>query len=272
MDGTLRQDLVTLLAQAFTNRGDLAQLTDFYLSKSLDEIPTQGGTTTALLNGIVGWCLEQGGDTLSRLIDGAIKERPARNDLKAMRDRLVAAGLIAGGAPSNPTSSGTGGNPTASPVNNPPNPNASTSNAAPPALPQVEPLPVAVYSNGRLSLTPQGRRRLAQAIANASWAATAGGRDGLLANLPQGLKGGVSRSDVAQLHISSIISTSESWGKMTGGQFAGKYALIVLADTGAELSGFGTDGATEEAGVFLALANAMRAQVGQPPAAMPFDN
>jgi hypothetical protein len=131
---------------------------------------------------------------------------------------------------------------------------------------------VAVFSNGRLSLTPQGRRRLAQAIANASWAATAGGRDGLLANLPQGLKGGVSRSDVAQLHISSIISTSESWGKMTGGQFAGKYALIVLADTGAELSGFGTDGATEEAGVFLALANAMRAQVGQPPAAMPFDN
>jgi hypothetical protein len=77
---------------------------------------------------------------------------------------------------------------------------------------------------------------------------------------------------VAQLHISSIISTSESWGKMTGGQFAGKYALIVLADTAAELSGFGTDGATEDAGTFLAFANALRDRVGQPPAQQPFDN
>lgn len=268
MDGSLRQDLVTLLAQAFPNRSDLAQLTDFYLNKSLDEIPTQGGTTSALINGIVGWCQAQGGDTLARLIDGAIQQRPARNDLKAMRDRLAAAGLIAGSPATgggNPTT-GTSGTPSTGGQGTAP-----TTNAAP-ALPSIEPPPVAVFSNGRLSLTPQGRRLFTQAIANATWAGTAADRDRLLQNLPQGLRGGVSRSDVAQLHVSSIISTSESWGKMTGGQFAGKYALIVLADTAAELSGFGTDGATQDAGTFLAFANALRDRVGQPPAAQPFDN
>jgi hypothetical protein len=131
---------------------------------------------------------------------------------------------------------------------------------------------MATFSNGRLSLTPQGRRLFTQTIANMDWAATASGRDGLLQNLPQGLKGGVSRTDVAQLHIGSIINTSESWGKMTGGPFAGKYALIVLADQAADLSGFGTDNARQGAEIFMALANAMRDRVGQPPAALPFDN
>lgn len=268
-DATLKRDLVDLLTQAFPSRSDLAQLTDFYLNVSLNAIPTDANDIRALAQGVVNWTQAQGGDALTRLIDGAIKERPARNDLKAMRARLVAAGLIAGSGSGNPSNSGTTGNTTAPSTNTP---TTATNTPAPPAIPSVEPPPVATFSNGRLILTPQGRRTLAQTIANATWAGTAGGRDGLLANLPQGLKGGVSRSDVAQLHIGSIISTSESWGKMTGGQFAGKYALIVLADTGAELSGFGTDGAPPEAGIFMGLANAMRHRVGQPPAAMPFDN
>ena len=87
-----------------------------------------------------------------------------------------------------------------------------------------------------------------------------------------GLRSGVSRSDIAQLHISSILSTAEAWGRMTGGQYDGKYALLVLADPAADRTGFRTDGAWSDAGKFMALANAMRDRVGQPRAAMPFDN
>ncbi len=262
-DPTVKRDLVDLLTQAFPSRSDLAQLTDFYLNISLNLIPTEANDTRSLAQGIVNWTQVQGGDALARLIDGAIKERPARNDLKAMRDRLVAAGLIAGGG--QPSSTGSG-NTTPASANTSTQP---TSTPATPAIPTIEPPQMAVVSNGRLTLTPQGRRLLAQNIANAGWAGTAEGRDQLVANLPPGLRGGVSRSNVAQLHINSIISTAESWGRMTGGQYEGKYALIVLSETAALLSDFGNDGAPPEAGNFMALANAMRDRVGQPPATAP---
>jgi hypothetical protein len=257
----VKRDLVDLLTQAFPSRSDLAQLTDFYLNISLNAIPSDANDIRSLAQAVVNWTQAQGGDALARLLDGAIKERPARNDLKAMKDRLAATGLL-----SNPTA--TGGNSGSQGTGR----QAATqgTNPAPtPAIPAVEPPPVAVFSNGRLSLTPQGRRLLAQTIANAGWAATAEGRDQLVSNLPPGLRGGVSRSNIAQLHINSIISTAESWGRMTGGQYEGKYALIVLAETAALLSDFGNDGAPPEAGVFMGLANAMRDRVGQPPATQP---
>ncbi len=235
-DPDLKRAVVDLLIQAFPSPSDLGQLTDFYLNTPLNTIALGATDLRSLVLAIVNWTLNRGGDNLARLMDGAIKERPARNDLTAMRARLVTAGLIA---------------------------------STPPAIPTIEPPQMAVVSNGRLTLTPQGRRLLAQNIANAGWAGTAEGRDQLVANLPPGLRGGVSRSNVAQLHINSIISTAESWGRMTGGQYEGKYALIVLAETAALLSDFGNDGAPPEAGNFMALANAMRDRVGQPPATAP---
>jgi hypothetical protein len=102
-DPTVKRDLVDLLTQAFPSRSDLSQLTDFYLNTSLNAIPSEANDIRSLAQGVVNWTQVQGGDTLARLLDGAIKERPARNDLKAMRDRLVAAGLITGGAQASST-------------------------------------------------------------------------------------------------------------------------------------------------------------------------
>jgi hypothetical protein len=251
MDGILRRDLVNLLVQAFPSRADIAMLANFYLNTVLETIPTAGSDIRSLFDGIITWCLSQGGDALARLMDGAIGERPARQDLKEMRTRLVAAGLI---------TSDTGGSGAPQPnVTTPPQP-------APTGFPAIEPPRVAEFQGGNLRLTAPGRRLLTNTLASVNWTTTADGRGRLLANLPPNLQGIVRRdTSSARVDLGLMIESVESFGQLS----SGKYALILLVETAADQSGFDPQNTTKEAGTFMAFANALRDRVGLPPATEP---
>lgn len=268
MDGLLRRDLVSLLSAAFPNRSDIEMLTSYYLNTSLGMIPTSGNDNRSLFDGIVSWCLAQGGDTLARLIDGAISERASRNDLKAMRQRLAAAGLVSadssGSSSSGTTQSGSSGSTTQSGSGGSTTPTQPT--AAAPLLPPTE-WPTLATADGGLRLTAQGRRLLTNTLANAVWSVSSNGRDQLLSNLPPNLRGIVRRDPGNQrVDLGLIIESVESFGQLSSGD----YALIVLVDTAAEQSGFRPGVTTAEAaGVLLAFANGLRQKVGRPPVTEP---
>jgi hypothetical protein len=144
----------------------------------------------------------------------------------------------------------------------------------PQSLTPVSQPALAVLSDdrNRIRLTPEGRRLLMSTLLNASWTKDQPGRDQLLANLPQNLADGVSRSSNRNFDLNAIEKMAEDWGKMVGGMYEGKYALIVLVETAAALSGYGEDGAAPEAAVFLQFANNLRALVGLPPTSQPLSD
>ena len=75
------QTLRTVLADAFKTRADIANLTEFSLGKTIDQIPTDGNDTMSLIGGVLRWCVSQGGNTLQLLLEGALAHRPYHHDL-----------------------------------------------------------------------------------------------------------------------------------------------------------------------------------------------
>jgi hypothetical protein len=85
----MKQSLVEVLVLAFPDRTYLDKLADFYLGMPLAGIPIPANDIESLVLGVVNWCLIMGGDTLSALLAGALKERPKRNDLRQMVEILT---------------------------------------------------------------------------------------------------------------------------------------------------------------------------------------
>src|SRR4051812_20131541 len=88
IDPGTRQELVRQLASAFPTRGELDQLTQFYLNTPLSAIPTEGSDNVSLALGVVTWCERHGNDTLEQLVAGAIEERPNRTELGKLLEKL----------------------------------------------------------------------------------------------------------------------------------------------------------------------------------------
>src|SRR5690242_9826501 len=88
LDGKIMRDLVTLLADAFPRRSDLEMLTRFALDQPLGDVSGEAENIPYLCLQLVTWCEKQRGDKLERLVRGAVRERSARDDLRALAKRL----------------------------------------------------------------------------------------------------------------------------------------------------------------------------------------
>jgi hypothetical protein len=129
-----------------------------------------------------------------------------------------------------------------------------------------------VYTDGQLQLTPSGHRQFLNMLSVSYWLFEE--RTKLLAHLPSDMLTNFERSRVQNFDLHAILYAAEAYGQLRTGPFAGQYALIVLAETAAQLRGFDVADPlrTSEARLFMELANIMREQVGLPPATQPLAN
>src|SRR5690348_9891089 len=88
LPGNTKLELVTRLVAAFPTPADLEVLTEFYLGRRLTTVAAAWTDQRSLVLAVVNWCQTQGGDTLDRLVQGAVEERPQRADLRALAVRL----------------------------------------------------------------------------------------------------------------------------------------------------------------------------------------
>jgi hypothetical protein len=87
LPGDFKRELVGLLVDAFPAPANLDALTQFYLDRRLPSL-TAGGDQPTLVLAVVNWCETARGDTLARLLRGAVEQQPHRADLRALAARL----------------------------------------------------------------------------------------------------------------------------------------------------------------------------------------